>query len=180
MIEMAYENVLVALYALLILFCVVFLFKEEAKKLYEVLSSWKPTIDQDTLKYLFLFGLGLYLFFAGHQWTYVDGFTGLILQFLGLFSFYALIRDLSPTVNGISFPNAYKIVIAIIAFFAVGAIVTGYVQATWAENTAEAIGAIFDGINGLVDTFFDNLDQIKDFLEWWKDFNGITVETSPV
>ena len=168
---MNYAFILTSAYVLLVLIVIIQLYaKTKVKQRINDLLEWKP--EEEIIKKLGLFGLGVFLIIIGHEWSRFDGLTGAFIKLLGFFSFYALIRDLSPSINGISFPNAYKIVIAIIGFFAVIVIMTGLVQMSWAENSAEYVGAIFDGITGLIDTFLTNLEPIKDFLQWWFEFSA--------
>jgi hypothetical protein len=128
-----------------------------------------------------LFIIGLFLIALANMLSQTNYYTRgfdfnpfliTILYLLGIYAIYLTILELSTKATGIKFPNAYKIVLAIIAFFAIGVIVRGFVSVSWYENAPDLVKSFFDGIISVLNWIGDNLEGIKDFLEWWKALNA--------
>jgi hypothetical protein len=83
-----------------------------------------------------------------------------------------MVRETSDKLAGMTFPNAYKIIIALIGLVAIFSIGSAWVNVTWAENFSSNVDSVFNGIIGLFDHFMENIDGIKEFIEWLNNLNN--------
>jgi len=99
-------------------------------------------------KILALIGIILVLFGVGY--AYDDG-TALVFLWLSYYGLYLLILTLTDR-QGISFPNAYKIVIAILALFMVWSLSSAWIASSfwagvgpnWGEHFKDIAEAIIE------------------------------------
>lgn len=102
----------------------------------------------DRQKILALIGIILVLFGVGY--AYDDG-TALVFLWLSYYGLYLLILTLTDR-QGISFPNAYKIVIAILALFMVWSLSSAWIASSfwagvgpnWGEHFKDIAEAIIE------------------------------------
>ena len=106
----------------------------------------KNGVLTDRTKILVLIGLILVLFGVGYAY---DDTTATVSLFLAYYGLYLLILSLTDK-QGISFPNAYKIVIVLIALFMVWSISAAWIASSyWAgvgPNYGEHVKTIVEAI----------------------------------
>ncbi len=102
----------------------------------------------------------------------------LTFSFLGIYSFYRGVLELTSSKTGINF-QVHKIVLALILLLIVNSIGNSIVRVAWADNTSETITSVFDGVLDFLTHILDRQDDIFEFMERWNNFTRLPMVASP-
>ncbi len=108
----------------------------------------------DRTKILVLIGLILILFGVGYAY---DDTTAIVSLFLAYYGLYLLILTLTDR-QGIAFPNAYKIVIVLIALFMVWSISTAWIASSYWAGVGPKYG---EHVKAIIDALIELLEYLR-------------------